>query len=278
MLKIVVVDDELSAMQLLCATLEEIDTAHQFEITSFTNPLKARDYLLVNQVNVVFLDVEMPVLSGMDIAHTLLNTLPAPPEIIFVTAYPQFALDAWQTDAVAYVLKPYHISQIQHALTKGLHIHLSKPLMGTVRPFARCFPEFDLFLDGYPICFSSKRAKEMLAFLVYHRGGWVSIDKLTFELLEESTEASAKSHIRLILSRLRQTLARHDLSSLLQTQYGKVRVDPGQFDCDYYNYLNGDLSLFKGSFMGAYTWAHNETALLFGKMGNTISLPGNMET
>ena len=67
------------------------------------------------QPDVVFLDVEMPKMNGMEVAKTLVE-LKKVPLIIFATAYPQFAAEAFRINAIDYLLKPYDEEQLQQTI------------------------------------------------------------------------------------------------------------------------------------------------------------------
>lgn len=69
------------------------------------------------QPDVVFLDVEMPKMNGIEVA-AVLRELKNPPQIIFATAYPQFAADAFRVNAIDYLLKPYEEEQISQTLNR----------------------------------------------------------------------------------------------------------------------------------------------------------------
>lgn len=261
-LKIAVVDDESSSIELLTATLEELLRAEKPDIISFMHPARALEYLLSHAVDVVFLDIEMPVISGVDIAERLVEQGNAP-EVIFVTAYPQYSLDAWKLDAADYILKPYDPKQISKALQRSLMLRQGKrPVESSSRPYIRCFSDFDVLIGSDHVKFQSKRARELLALLVHHQGSWVSIGQISYELLEEAPETAAKNYIRMLLTRLRKTLAQNGISDILESHYGEVRVDPDAFDCDYYDYLNGKPVPYRGRYMGDYPWAQDEAAYL----------------
>jgi len=260
-MKLVLVDDEPRALRLLSAIIRSFPQSKDHEIFEFSNPKEALEWLLNHRCDGVFLDIEMPELTGLQLAEKLNERLEEIPAITFVTAFPEFSLKAWDVDAIGYILKPYDDEQIGHALEKMEKYSAGK--MGSKdKPYIRCFPEFDVFVKGVPVFFSSKRAKELLALLVHHRGGWVPIDKITYLLLEDCAEEAAKSHIRMLLSRLRQSLSKYGIADILESSYGKMRVLPETFDCDYYRYLDGEKDLFAGEYMGTYTWAEEERAFL----------------
>ena len=71
----------------------------------------------------------------------------------------------------------------------------------------------------------------------------------------------------MILTRLRQTLSELGIEDILKTEYGKIRVDIPEENCDYYRCLRGRRSLFSGEFMQEYSWAEGESARLRAETG-----------
>ena len=81
-------------------------------------------------MDVVFLDIEMPMLNGITLGKQISEELPAPPEIIYVTAFPEYSLDAWDIGAFGYILKPYDPKQISAVLNRVLKYHArEKPVL-----------------------------------------------------------------------------------------------------------------------------------------------------
>jgi two-component system LytT family response regulator len=114
-MKALIVDDEF-----YCAdTLGHLIKAHCPEITEshfITDPLKALDYLKTHIVDLLFLDVEMPHISGFD----LLKQLPMfNGSVIFTTAFGDYALDAFKVDAISYLLKPVDKTELKKAVEKA---------------------------------------------------------------------------------------------------------------------------------------------------------------
>jgi DNA-binding LytR/AlgR family response regulator len=81
----------------------------------FSNPLLANDLLRSGEVDLMFLDINMPELNGLDFFKTLKN----PPLVIFATAYPQYALDSYELDAVDYLMKPVAFERFLKAVNKA---------------------------------------------------------------------------------------------------------------------------------------------------------------
>lgn len=114
----IIVDDEPLArtgMELNIATVESLQL-----LGSFSNPLAAGDFLRKANVDLMFLDINMPELSGLDFLKTLRN----PPMVIFTTAYPQYALESYELDAIDYLVKPIRIERFLKAVNKAEN-HLS---------------------------------------------------------------------------------------------------------------------------------------------------------
>ena len=255
-MRITIVDDEERARNLLDILLRNL--GHQ-DIHAFGNAETALSYLKTNPCDVAFLDVEMPGMDGLDLAEELLK-LPEPPAVVFETAYPQYAVRAWDSDAVDYLLKPYGQEQVRRALERAVRRNETRKPAGESRVEIHCFPTFGLWVDGVPLSFDNRKAKELLAFLVHMQGAWVSTDRIIYALFEDSDEKNTKNYYRLVLYRLKQILKEIGLEGLVESGYGKARVNSSLFACDYYRYLQGETSLFFGEYMSDYDWAEQTLA------------------
>lgn len=122
-MNLLIVDDEAPARDRLRRLLEEIgDCEH---IAEAGNGEEALAYCSDKQPDVVLLDVRMPGLSGIEIARHI-DTLQDPPAVIFTTAYDQYAVEAFETEAVGYLLKPVRKEKLAHALRHAARISPSR--------------------------------------------------------------------------------------------------------------------------------------------------------
>jgi two-component system, LytTR family, response regulator len=112
-MKCILVDDEPLARQGLEKLLSGIPAIELAE--SFGNPLDANKYLNDNPVDLLFLDIEMATMNGLEFAKTLV----VKPLIIFITAYPQYALDSYEMDAIDYLVKPVRLERLLKAINKA---------------------------------------------------------------------------------------------------------------------------------------------------------------
>lgn len=113
MIKVILVDDEFPALDELEYLLEAYDDIEI--IATFNEPKKALEYILLNEVDACFLDISMPEMDGFMLAEAIIK-LRKPPLIIFNTAFDEFAIKAFEINAVDYLLKPV----VQDRLDKTL--------------------------------------------------------------------------------------------------------------------------------------------------------------
>jgi two-component system LytT family response regulator len=112
--KILVVDDEILACNRLKRLLENENIG---EIKTISNPILALDECQENRYDVVFLDISMPQMSGLELANRILEINPKC-YIVFQTAYGEYALEAYQRGGMDYLLKPISSQKLQKALEK----------------------------------------------------------------------------------------------------------------------------------------------------------------
>jgi two-component system LytT family response regulator len=113
-MNVILVDDEPKAIALLSSYLTHFSN---FDLVgTFRNGLKALEYLNNNTVDVVFLDINMPHLSGLSLS----KMLPKETAIVFTTAYSEHALESYDVHTVDYLLKPISLERFSKSITKLL--------------------------------------------------------------------------------------------------------------------------------------------------------------
>ncbi len=110
-MKCIIVDDEATAraiMEELCGNLPDFEVVAQFP-----NALEALKYLNQNEIDVIFLDIHMPLLTGIDFIRTLKN----PPKVVFTTSDKEFAIEAFEYDFIVdYLIKPITHQRFQKTI------------------------------------------------------------------------------------------------------------------------------------------------------------------
>ena len=117
MSRAILVDDEMKALEGLSLKIKKLFPALEV-LATFQNPEEAVTYINKSQPDILFLDIEMPVLSGFDVLTQIENPNF---EIIFVTAYNDYAIEAFQHCAIGYVLKPIDSSELETAIINALN-------------------------------------------------------------------------------------------------------------------------------------------------------------
>lgn len=113
MIKCLAIDDEPLALKQIAAYVNKTPF---LELTGqFDNALRAMDWLNDNHTDLMFVDINMPDLSGMDFVKSLKNA----PKVIFTTAYSEYAIDGFKVDAVDYLLKPIGYPDFLKAVQKA---------------------------------------------------------------------------------------------------------------------------------------------------------------
>jgi DNA-binding LytR/AlgR family response regulator len=118
-MKCLILDDEPLAVDILRDYIEKIPGLEC--VGAFRRPLHALEFLQKNEVDLVFLDIQMPDLSGLQ----FLKSLPRPPRVVFTTAYSRYAAESYNYDAVDYLLKPIEFDRFLRAVHKARALAVS---------------------------------------------------------------------------------------------------------------------------------------------------------
>ena len=109
----IIIDDEPLARKGLREYIGDVDFLDL--VGEYDNPLRATELLMNGRVDLIFLDIQMPKITGMEFLKTLAN----PPLVIFTTAYPQYAVDGFELNAADYLLKPFSFERFWKAVIKA---------------------------------------------------------------------------------------------------------------------------------------------------------------
>ena len=256
---IIYVDDEKPALnnfRLTVASILEIES-----ITTFQSGQAALDWAEDHLADVAFLDIEMPGIGGLELAKALKNKIPSI-RIVFVTAYSQYALDAWGVDAMGYLLKPYAVSDILKELAKCSYTPLPSQsiLINTI-------PNFSVTIDGHPLSISGAKPREPLALLV-DRGsrGLTTGEGISCLWPEKPSDVSSQSLFRMTYKRLADSLEEAGVSHLIESKDNRRYLQVDRVDCDLYRILAGDRNTMKkynGQYMQEYSWAEERNGQLY---------------
>lgn len=114
------IDDEPRALEIIDSYISKIDFLEL--IGKFRSPLDAMDFLLQNKVDLIFLDINMPDISGTE----LVRILNKKPMVIFTTAYSEYAIESYDLNAVDYLLKPFEFDRFLKSVIKAKELFKAK--------------------------------------------------------------------------------------------------------------------------------------------------------
>lgn len=251
----IAVDDNINVAKEIVKMMGEIDA--EGEHTAYSDTKMALEYVKDKLPDVAWLDIEMPGISGLELA-TEIKKLSPKTNIIFVTGHEKFAYQSFKLHASGFVLKPVQKEDIIRELD-----NLRNPIErnddnGILR--IQCFGNFEAFdRHGNPVIFQRSKSKELFAYLIDRRGALCTNNELCAILFgDRVNDNSLKSQFRLYFSKLKQDLGKVGAEDIIVKAWNSCGIDTSKIDCDYYNYLKGDtyaLNSFQGEYMSQYSWA-----------------------
>ena len=251
-MNVIAVDDERSGLNVLTSALESaLPDAEVFSCASADECLR---YASHHHVDVAFLDVRLQTMSGIELAMAL-KQLQCKINIVFATAYADYALDALNLYVSGYLLKPITPEKITSAME---HLRHPLSLTATSKMYVQCFGNFEAFMDGKPIDFRYSKTKELLAYLVDRKGASVNTSQLCAALWEGKDDSSSlRSQLRNSISDLVKSLTSVQAEKCFLKSYNRFAIVPKEMQCDYYEYLKGNplaINAFRGEYMTQYSW------------------------
>lgn len=252
-MKVVSVDDEQIILDDFVEMLQNMDEIQ--EVQGFTDCEEALDYITENEVDVAFLDIRMRGMDGITLAKSIKLVKPEV-NIIFMTAYEEYSMDAMRLHASGYLMKPPVEAEVRKELSD-----LRKPV--TVKTEKRmrvqCFGNFEAYIDDVPCQFKYVKTKELLAYLVDRKGAYATNGEILGTLWEDrEVTPSQENYLRNLVGDLRQVLKEAGLDNIIMKKKGMIAVVAKSIDCDYYRWLDDDpaiINKFNGEYMTQYSWA-----------------------
>lgn len=252
-MKVLCVDDEVGALNLLTSAVKRV--LPEAEIYSTDKPTDAIEYAERNIPDIAFLDVQMPQISGLEMAKILKRVNPEI-NIIFATGFDDYSLDAISLRASGYLMKPISVTDVKREID-----NLRNPIVDGKRHKIeiQTFGRFEIFANGKPVEFLRKPSKELLAYLVDIKGAVADTRELFAVLFEDSSYTrSMQSYMSIIIKQLTESLKKAGIENILIKSKNGYSIDVKAVYCDSYEYLNGNpqaINSFFGEYMSQYSWA-----------------------
>lgn len=221
-MRVLLIDDEEMALEVLERMLNKIEGVQI--LGKYTNPGKALERLKEERADAVFLDLEMGSWHGMQFAQELL-CMDVSPEIIFVTAYSQYAVEAFEVDAVDYLLKPVTMTRLEKTIQKIKERQKLKQIkkaqsnVNKTNIRIHSLGAFQMFAGetaGVPLKWRTKKVKEMFCYLWLYKEQPVNKYHILEELWPEMALDKGTALLHTTVYQLRKVLKELQIEDGLQ--------------------------------------------------------------
>ena len=252
-MNILAVDDEYYALDLMKHALEEVAGASTVYLCRDVQ--SALQTATETKIDVAFLDIHMPEMNGVELAREL-KLLNPKVNIVFATGFSEYMKEGIDLRMSGYIMKPVTPEAVKIELE-----NLRNPIEwnNEKRIQILTFGNFDVFVDGKPLKFERKQAKEILAYLVDKRGTSATYPELAAMLWEdEEYDRTKQKNLQVYIASLVKTLHSVEVKDLILKNRQGILLNAKIVDCDYYRFLAGDtraINSFTGQYMSAYSWA-----------------------
>ena len=267
-MKAFIVDDEINAITALNNLLNDYPNIEV--IGTYTDPYVALNDIKNLNPDIIFLDVEMNPHNGLEMGNLYLDINPCL-EIVFVTAYAEYALGAFDINAIDYLLKPVTKRRLQKTMTR-LEDVLAKPKPTTRSIHIKSFRHFFLYDENdTPVRWRTAKVKELFIYLWINHNDFISKDTLVEVLYPDKYYDRALTLFYTLVYQLRKLLSEQGIENPVLLQNGNYKLNY-EFKSDLKRlheiYLEKNytepvvdeiIEIYTGGFLEeeSYPWIHN---------------------
>lgn len=231
MYKAVLIDDDKENIK----TIEDALVKYGIfsDIAIFTDPLTAIDAIKVINPDVVFTGVEMPEISGLELAQNVINHNPTI-KIVFITAYDYYAIEAFELYAVDYLLKPIRMDRLDQTVKRlKLGNHSEGEADNTQEMVISVFGELNVYKGKRHVRWKGAKTQELFAYLLHNTGKKVMKDTIIDMMWAEYGYKQALRNMQTAMCRVRQSL--NELGNHIDIEYScncySLEMKNVHFDC-----------------------------------------------
>ncbi|MEY8357208.1 response regulator [Lachnospiraceae bacterium 54-53] len=279
MFNAIIIDDEKPALDVLKLLLEK--TGQICVAGSFMSAADALAEMYNLKPDVAFLDIEMPDISGLELAERIIDS-GLDIEIVFVTAYDKYALEAFRVNAIDYILKPFSLDDITQAITRLKKV---KPLpdvsqMPADKGRIYCFGRLSVYGAGNrdAVKWRTSKTEELFAFMLQNLNSEVAKWKITQVLWPEcEVEKQLNTNLYTTVYKVKKTLLSANIKFSFTFVNGRYKLELSDVYidvCEFKTITDAEiafsaasiegykkaLSLYKGKYLeeNEYLWSQNK--------------------
>ena len=233
--------------QLVCSTFQNAIVDMEADEEEATYAVERKEY------SAVLTETKRIDFNGLRFARSVHERSPQT-RVIFVTNDPSFAVPAFKTRAVGYLVSPISTDDLREEFVDlglfGGEVHKIE---------AKTFGNFEMFCDGKIMQFGRAKSKELLAYLIDKNGTTATGSELIVNLWEDKdVDRTTRSMLHNLVTDIKKTLLGYGVPELFETKRNAFRIKKEGMVCDYFDLLDGKEDAarrFKGEYMSAYSWA-----------------------
>jgi len=247
MLRVVIVDDEIPAIELMKRLFNKVDQCQM--VGAFSLPSEALDQIPKLRPDAVFLDIEMPGMNGIELAEKLIQQV-EDLQVVFSTAYNQYALEAFRVNALDYIMKPVTADALNKTVARLIKLKELKPEKKNRenKKRIRCFGDFEVFSESQkPVKWLTRKVEELFAYFIIHRDAKIDKWAVGEALWPDEGAQKVTSNLHTTLYRLRKTLQEMGIPVEIESEKGGrggYRFSLGD--------ISSDISQFEEFIMGRH--------------------------
>lgn len=277
-MKVILVDDEELALNLLERHLAKISNLDV--IGKFVNPSIARDEILKQSVDVVFLDINLPEINGIELGEQILEHKPEL-ALVFVTAYDRYAVEAFELNALDYLVKPLRRDRLMETISriKSRYPNVSSPSSTNSPLRVSVCGQLTIEKAGIfePIPWRTTRAQELFLYLLLYKGQLVQKSRMIELLWPDSEGDRAYSQLYTTIYHIRKALSKFENAFQIKNKadgyilrtnhvvldiekWEKAIIHGGSVTMETVNTYTEAMELYSGAYIEAYDyiWAEAE--------------------
>lgn len=256
-MKILAVDDEYMQLRLLEKAIRE--AVPECDLTCFENSVEALGWAKENRVDIAFCDIQMPVMTGIELGKELKKLNPKV-NIIFVTGYYEdYAVDAISLHFSGYLNKPVTTEAVAQEM-ENLRFPI-EPEKKSAKLRVQCFGNFEVYAGNMPLRFERRKSKELFAYLIDRHGAQITCGEVCAAIYDnDENEGNNKSDLRKCASDIRKTLKEVDAEDVFVKGYNSYAINVSELSCDFYDWEKNEpyaIRAFRGEYMSQYSWGED---------------------
>lgn len=239
-MKAILIDDENPAL-LQLERLIQAD-GRMDVLGKFTRVSSGLEYLEDNPADVVFLDIEMPGINGLEAGEKLSATHPDL-HIVFVTAYNHYAIEAFELNALDYVLKPVDPARFSKTISRiESRMSTTRSMPAPQDSVVICFKRLTLEASaesGGLLRWRTQKAQELFAFLLHQNGQWVTKDHILETLWPQLVLDKATTQLHTSVYQVRKVLKHWGVEATIEYAHDSYRLTRSGFTTDADLFIRG---------------------------------------